>query len=245
MKEKSKLKVGVFGNGSFGSFISGVFAKGLTDIQLYNYEVKAHTETELKNVLNCDVVVLAVPFNAYPQLLKDISHRLDEDTIVMDVCSVKIKPKDYLRKYLPEHGNFLITHPLFGPQSVKNFNIKGQTLIVTDVIGDKSKKFLDLIDTSLQPKIISISADEHDKVMAQVHALTFFVAKGLGDLGLQEIPFRTPSYKMITDMVVFDKSHSADLYDTIQAANPYAEEIREEFIASLQKAHVRDRKSKG
>lgn len=244
MQQKSKLKIGVFGNGSFGSFIGEVFTKGLSDILLYNYEAKAHTEAALDSVLKCDVVVLAVPFNAYPALLKAISSRLNKDTVVMDVCSVKVKPKNDLKKYLPNHKNFLITHPLFGPQSVKNFNIKGQTLIVTDVIGNQSKDFLNFIETSLQPKIVAISADEHDRVMAQVHALTFFVAKGLGDLGLQEIPFRTPSYKMITDMVVFDKSHSADLYDTIQAANPYAEEIREEFITSLQKAHVRDRKSK-
>lgn len=244
MRQKSKLKVGVFGNGSFGSFISEVFTKGLPDIQLYSYDAKAHSEAALDSVLKCDVVILAVPFNAYPHLLKTISSRLDKNTVVMDVCSVKVKPKNDLNKYLSKHKNLLITHPLFGPQSVKNFDIKGQTLIVTDVIGSKAEDFLDFIETNLRPKIVAISADEHDRVMAQVHALTFFVAKGLGDLGLKEIPFRTPSYKMITDMVLFDKSHSADLYDTIQAANPYAEEIREAFITSLQKAHSRDKKSK-
>ena len=238
MQRKTELKIGIFGQGAFGSFIKEVFAKGLPNINLYSYDSQKHSKTSLNNVLGCDIIVLAVPFSAYPHLLKMLSSHIKKETVIMDICSVKLAPKEYLLQYLPGHEQFLITHPLFGPQSIKNHDIRDATLIVTDVIGQKSRDFLSMIEKNLQPHIVTISADEHDKVMAQVHALTFFVAKGLGGLNLQDIPFRTPSYKMITDMVKFDTVHTAELYDTIQKANPYAASIREKFIDSLRLAHL-------
>lgn len=39
-------------------------------------------------------------------------------------------------------------------------------------------------------------------------------------------------------MVKFDTVHTAELYDTIQKANPYAASIREKFIDSLRLAHL-------
>lgn len=79
-----------------------------------------------------------------------------------------------------------------------------------------------------------MSADEHDRTMAQVHALTFFVAHSLREMNLPTPQFMTPSYRELLDLVELDKRHSSDLYNTIQNGNPYAAGMREAFIACAQ-----------
>lgn len=62
--------------------------------------------------------------------------------------------------------------------------------------------------------------------MAQVHALTFFVARGLENMDLPEVPFMTPSYQQVLDLIKLDRAHSAELYNTIENGNPYTAKMR-------------------
>lgn len=75
--------------------------------------------------------------------------------------------------------------------------------------------------------------EEHDKRMAEIHALTFFIARALTKLDLQSEPFMTPSFQKLLDLVALDESHSEALFRTIENGNPFAADERKKFLDEL------------
>ncbi len=227
--------VGIIGQGSFGKFFGQLFPSSTT-ILGYDEKVKSRTSNVQRatfdEVAHADVVILAVPLQAYPKVLERLSQELQPETLVMDVCSVKVRPRELLRAYLPNHPNLLVTHPLFGPQSAAQ-STRGHQLIVTHHIGTKSKVMLHYCQTVLDLEIIKMPDREHDEIMADIHALTFFVARGLSNLKLEDHPFSTPSYQMILDLVTFDHSHSQQLFETIEQGNSYSEHVRDRLVKTF------------
>jgi prephenate dehydrogenase len=217
--------LGVIGQGSFGTFMADKLADYF-EIQTYRL---SDPDSQLQVVCNCDYVALAVPFDAYPETLKKIADLTPKSSVIVDVCSVKTLPIAAIKEILPEH-KLLATHPLFGPQSAAK-TLKNHTIIVVEVPGSeivtaKGEKFFEKL--GLVVKIMT--AEEHDKLMAQVHALTFFVARGLTLYGVDEQTVMTPSYQELLDLANLEKHHSPELFATIQLANPYASEARDRLM---------------
>jgi prephenate dehydrogenase len=176
--------------------------------------------------------LLAIPLHTLPATLERLKENLRPDTLLVDVCSVKVKPQQLYASILPEHANVLVTHPLFGPQSAAN-GTKGHRLIVTKQSGEQAVHVLEFCRQQLGLEVHEMTADEHDKIMARVHALTFFVARGLGEMQLADETFMTPSYKMLMDLVRLDTSHSEELFKTVEQGNPYAQAERQRLLASF------------
>lgn len=228
--------VGIIGLGSFGALAASLIPK---EIEVVGYDQTKSAMTPIRNgslsgVMESDVVILAVPLDAYASLLAKIEPLLKPETLLIDICSVKLKPDQLLREYLPNHPNILVTHPLFGPQTAAPGKTKGHDLIVTKSLGKKATEVLDFCKTTLELSIYHMTPEAHDQAMAQVHALTFFVARGLADTPMQKVPFQTPSFQMILDLVKLDRTHSDELFRTIQHGNPYAATVRKQVVKSFQ-----------
>lgn len=225
--------VGFVGFGSFGRFAASILPQSDDlEIRAYDRDPKPMMNVKLESleaVIDSDIVVLTIPLEAYPEVLPLIAKRVKPETLLIDICSVKTKPEALLTKHLPDHKNVLLTHPLFGPQSASD-STTGHKLIITKSEGELATVVLDYAENQLGLTIHQMTAEEHDRLMAQVHVLTFFVARGLSSLDLAASPFVTPSYRMITDLVAFDRSHSDELFRTIQQGNPYADEMREHVV---------------
>jgi prephenate dehydrogenase len=227
---------GIIGLGSFGQFIATLLPPSA---KVYGYdsqtksEHKKITQASFEEITQCDAVILAVPLSAYPEVLGRLQSSISADCLVIDVCSVKSAPEEYFQEYFPNHKNILMTHPLFGPQSA-NDSTKGHKLLVTKSIGDSAEELLRYCEDVLELDIKHTNAHDHDKLMAQVHVLTFFVARGLSSMNLADVLFTTPSYKMIQDLVTFDETHTDSLFQTIQSGNPYASEMRKHFVETFQ-----------
>lgn len=233
--------VGVVGLGGFGKFVVSLLPDSVeilvNDADAKRIPEKAH-EATLGKVASADVVILAVPLASYEELLPQLAKDIRPETLVIDVCSVKSMPEELIKKFLPQHANILATHPLFGPQSAKN-GTKDHQLIVTSKRGEIADKVLDYCSEKLGLDIVHLSADEHDKIMGQIHVLTFFLARALGEMKLKDTPFMTPSYKMISDLVTFNASHSNELFETIQLGNPYAATMRDAVIKAFEDVNDR------
>jgi prephenate dehydrogenase len=80
-----------------------------------------------------------------------------------------------------------------------------------------------------------MSPEEHDKEMAWVHGLTFFVGRALLNMNPPQSELSTHYYQKLIDLVEVEKHHSTELFLTIQRGNPYAEAIRREFIDKISK----------
>ena len=226
------LQVGIIGFGSFGQFAASALAAHTAVVAWAPGDIvppPGVRAVTFKEVAAADVIILAIPLSAYEEVLGKLKPIVRSESLIVDVCSVKVRARDELRRLLGDHSNLLITHPLFGPQSAAN-GTAGHDIIVTDAVGDLAERCVLFCEQTLGLRVTRISVEEHDRVMAYVHVLTFFVARGLRTMNIPELPFTTPSFSEIVDLIQLDAKHSDELFRTIQQGNPYGDEVRRELV---------------
>lgn len=227
------MKLGVIGYGRFGQFMAEKFSRFLT-VQVYdpNQDVPADVTASLDEVCKANYLMLAIPLKAYESVLKTVKSKIGSQTIVLDVASVKLEPIRLIKRYLPRQP-FIATHPLFGPESAA-VSLRGHTIIFCESnVPDSELENLERLCIAMGLHIEKMSADEHDRQMATVQSLTFFIAQGLSRYGLDRMKLSTPSFERLLQLADLDKSHSEDLLDTIFRGNPYAREVRRKFIDEM------------
>ncbi len=228
--------VGIIGFGSFGSFLARQLDPYCSVKVHARREVDAKWSASLQEVAKCDYVVLSIPLSVYPEMLRKLKPELSTTSVVVDVCSVKMEPVQLIKNILPKQP-LLATHPLFGPESAEA-SLSGHTLVVCPEDSDSTsiKELTDFV-SNLGIEIVFMSAQEHDKEMAVVHGLTFFIAHALKDFGLHDQKLSTPSFKKLLALVQLEKHHTYDLFLTIQRGNPMTKEVREQFISVAKGLH--------
>lgn len=229
------MRVGIIGFGAFGQFIAGQFPKGIK-LEVFSRKDRKSEFPEIKfvsleEITECEVIILAINIENYQQVLTNVAPNLSRKNIIVDVCSVKSKPLKILKETLNGRCQFVATHPLFGPQTKGD----GKNIVVSGYELDDKEKVFNYIKNQLGLNIIEMSADEHDKQMAWVHGLSFFLGRGLKELELPKTPIETEYYKKLLEIVELEKAHTLELFNTVQKGNPYAQEIREKFIEVLNK----------
>ena len=224
------MKISIIGNGSFGTFA----AKALSPYaDIYTYDKNPDDNTlNLQDITSMDAILLAIPLSAYQDVLGQLKPILKKETLVIDICSVKVPSRDLVLGTLESHPNILVSHPLFGPQSAAS-GLAGHDIIITNVIGEQANKAVTFLKEKLHLNTHLMTAEEHDRMMAYVHALTFFIARGLSDLEIPSIPLKTPSFAMLQALIDLDHKHSDELFMTIQKGNPYAADVRKAMIEEL------------
>lgn len=232
------MQISIFGFGDFGKLITKYLVSH-ADVFVYNRN-QAHTEAivqygatpaTLEEAAAADVIILAVTLDALESTLRNIAPHIKPGALVADVTSVKVKPAEMMQRLLPAHCQILATHPLFGPISAAE-TLTGQKIVIDPIRVNnlpEIEKFL--IDLDLE--IVHMTSDEHDHEMAWVHALTFFVGRGLVKIDPPQSSLNTNYYDKLMDIVNIERTHSPQLFDTIQNGNPYAAEMRKKFMTSL------------
>ncbi len=243
-----KIKsIGILGFGNFGRFIVGKLPAdmeiGVCDTASIDDLPENASQVSFEKIVAYDALILAIPLSAYSGVFEKLRNLLPADTLLIDICSVKVVPTRMIEKHLPDHKHLLVTHPLFGPRSARG-SLKGYQLIITKKQGEKAEAAVRFFkEEGLQ--LVMATPEEHDKSMALIHALTFFVGRGLADMNLEQIPYETPSYKMLKDLVYLDQSHSDDLFTTIELGNPYAADARKRFMKTFAELEASLEEKKG
>ena len=236
MKAKS---VGLIGYGSFGELLVELL-HGRVKTKVYSRtsgKVPRHLRASIEEVAVCDYVVLAIPLAVYQAVLAELAKLIAPTTVVIDVCSVKVVPCELISELLP-HNRLVATHPLFGPQTAAA-GLKNLTMVICDEESDAAQALLvDAFCKTLGLKVVHMSADEHDRQMAKVHALTFFVAEALNGLDLESVTLKTPSFAKLTDLASLTEVESRALLDTLQTGNPYAAGVRREFVRKVEEQEL-------
>lgn len=227
--------IGIIGMGSFGSFAAKVLKEHVSvvvhDKKLRGNEAGVQS-VPMSELARAEVIILAVPLSSIRDVLCRLKPLLAANTLLVDVCSVKMAPREIYKDVLPNHHEVLLTHPLFGPESARD-DTAGHDLIVTGPVTKKGELAIDFCRNQLGLTVTHVTAEDHDKTMAEVHALTFFIAKALNNMNLDKPRFKTPSFRMLEDLVQYDLHHSDDLFLTMQLGNTFAGEIRNRFVQSI------------
>ena len=117
------MEIGIIGFGRFGKLLTKYLSE---DFKVYifnrsdkNEEIKKTNgiPASLEEVCKKDVVIPCVPISQFEETLNEIKGLLKENSLIIDVCSVKEYPVEVMKKILPEKTQILATHPMFGPDS--------------------------------------------------------------------------------------------------------------------------------
>jgi prephenate dehydrogenase len=224
--------VGIIGFGSFGKFLAEKLSS-YAHVSVYSHRgIASSWAAELEQVVNSDYVILAIPLQHYESVVEKIRPYLLPGTVIVDVCSVKVKPITTLKRLLPQQP-IVATHPMFGPQSASE-SLKGHTIIMCPE--SSAKRPYDEIRAFCQSvglEVVQLSADEHDQEIAVVQGLTFFVARALSNMGLHSQQLYTPSFGRLLNLVELEEHHSKELFELIQNDNSHAAKVRERFVTKV------------
>jgi prephenate dehydrogenase len=235
---------GIVGYGHFGEFVARSFARErgasvlVTDVDAGKIPTRRRgiRAAPMPEIAQCDAVVVAVPFAGLEDALKGLRDHLDERTVVMDVVSTKALATSLMRNVLGDDANLLATHPLFGPPSMKRMQ-KGQHLVVTYTQGDRAAAFRRFLEHRFGLQILDLDPEEHDRTMAYMQALPFFIARALVDLDILDLEHREalslPSFEKLATIAAIEQHHTDGMFDTSQRSNPFAAEARRQFIEVL------------
>lgn len=244
------MEIGIIGFGRFGKLLTKYLAQDLK-VYVFNRSDKAKEIKEnnaipasLEEVCKKDVVIPCVPISQFEGVLNKIKNLLLENSLVVDVCSVKEYPVELMKKKLPEKVQILATHPVFGPDSAAE-SLKGAKIVlckarIPDDLYEKIKSILK--EKGLV--VIETTPEEHDKEIAKSLLLTHFIGRGLIDIGVANLEIDTEGYKRLVYVLDTVKNDTNQLFEDMNKYNKYSKKIREDFIKSLNKIEERLKKWK-
>ncbi|RMG49006.1 MAG: prephenate dehydrogenase/arogenate dehydrogenase family protein [Acidobacteria bacterium] len=235
--------VGLVGFGRFGRALAELFSRSGRGVRAYDPKAAVpepwRTASPAELAAAADVLVLAVPVPAVKTALRQLLPALGSDHLVIDVSSVKKRPMEAMRELLGERIAWAATHPLFGPSSLALGERPLRVVVCPRRPGDEAARRARRLYESAGCEVVEQDADEHDRLMARSHALAFFVAKGLLDIGAGEgLPFSPPSFQAMARTIEAVRSDASHLFLAIENENPYAAEARQALLDAMSRVHA-------
>jgi prephenate dehydrogenase len=187
-----------------------------------------------KEALSKDIIIPALPSQYLEEFFVHNKDLVNLNALVIDVCSVKIKPVEVLKRVLPIDCEILSTHPMFGPFSAKNGIKKLQIMVFPTRINEsRYKSIKQFLSNQLGLSVIQCTPEEHDKELAYILGLTQLIGRAVQDMNIPETNLRTRAYEDLLDMKKIQGADSWDLFESITKENPYAKEVVKSFTECL------------
>ena len=229
--------IGLLGHGRFGAaFASLLGDHGHAWIGWDAAEAvpDAHAARDLDAlVAGSDLIVVCVPLDAFEPVLRDLRPRLQPRHQVMDVCSVKETPSRLMREILGDAIGHVGTHPLFGPLSIARAEPL-RTVVCPSAGHPRTAQLARDLFASIGSEVMDQDPSSHDRSMALTHAMAFFIARGLVDLGVgSDLRWAPPSFAALAASIAAVRADAGHLFNAIQNQNPYAAATRQQFIEAL------------
>jgi cyclohexadieny/prephenate dehydrogenase len=136
-----------------------------------------------KSVDGSDLVIISVPVGIYKQVGEAISSHLKKDAIIIDVGSVKSSVIKDLSPYIPDHAEFIPSHPIAGTEDSGPENgfaklFEGRWAIITPT-SKNTKNAINKISEFWKKcgSMVKIMTPEHhDKVLGITSHLPHLIA---------------------------------------------------------------------
>lgn len=239
------MKIGIIGFGRLGRLISKNLAQ---DFELLVYD-KAGFEKEiveigasavsLSELCQAEVVIPFVPISEFENIIKEISPLLKEDSLVIDVCSVKIHPMKIMHELLPKKIQVLGTHPMFGPDSAKTTLMGSKIVLCKHRIHEDLYQNIKAYLSKFGLKVIEASAEQHDKEISSSLLLTHFLGRTLIDFDAKQLDIDTAGYRRLMKILTTVENDTWQLFEDMNKYNPFAKETIDRFLSTQNK--IKDR----
>jgi prephenate dehydrogenase len=141
---------------------------------------------DLMTVAQADVLLIAVPVRALPEVLQGIANHLPSTSLVMDVGSTKSDALAHQKLLGNKRGQFVPAHPIAGREKSGAFAaeaslFQGKHVILTpssETASDKVAQATELWQAT-GARVLQMSAAEHDQIFAAVSHLPHILAFAL------------------------------------------------------------------
>ena len=153
------------------------------------WEIGAITEicdTAEKAVQQADLVILATPILAMPELLERIAPELKRGVLVTDTASTKVQILNWAKTLLPAHVMFVGGHPMAGRElsgihAAEAGLFEGCTYCLTPAGQASSKGVAQLKEIVMQlgAHALVLDAVRHDRLVAGISHLPFVLSSAL------------------------------------------------------------------
>lgn len=224
------MKIGIVGGmGRMGRWFEEFFLSIGHEVLVSDMQT-AYSAKDIAEM--CEIVMLAVPMEVFPDVVRELGPFMSEDAFLTDICS--LKEKQVL--CMMEHTVCSVagTHPLFGPGESE---MKGRRIALCPGRGQKWLDWWEAMLVENGALCVRYTPAEHDRTMAWVQALNHFILMCLGmSIDEEGIEFKnlmhlaTPSFERQLDILARLSMQDPELYATIQMDNPYSESVINSFI---------------
>ncbi len=233
------MEIGIIGFGRFGKlltkYLSGDFKVYVSSRSSKDGEIQKANgiPASIEEVCSKDMVIPCVPISHFEETLKDIKGMLKDNSLVVDVCSVKEYPIKLMKGMLPKKVQILATHPMFGPDSAAE-SLKGNKIALCKIRVNNER--YEKIKSYLKEKgliVIETTPEKHDMESAKSLLLTHFIGRALIELGATSMEIDTEGYKRLMKILDTVKNDTTQLFEDMNKYNKYSKKIRGDFIKAL------------
>jgi prephenate dehydrogenase len=193
----------------------------------------------LEEACSQEIVILCVPISAMQASLKQMAPLVRTDALIVDVCSVKVYPVQWMKELLPESVEILATHPMFGPDSAA-VSLAGYKIVLCPVRIERPQRY-EKIRHWLEKKhlaIIETTPADHDKKIAISLALTHFIGRSLAEFDAPPLNIDTEGYKRLLHILDVTNNDTMQLFEDMHSYNPYAIDKRQAFMRAMEKINA-------
>lgn len=186
----------------------------------------------IEEVLQQPIIIPSIPSQFFRDFFSTHRALVRPDALVIDVCSVKVRPLQVLEELLPATCRIIGTHPLFGPSSVtKNGGLQGLRLVISHVRANDAvyARLTRFLSDELGLEVIEKTPEEHDKDMAYVQGLSHYIGRVMGLMDIPNTRLATFAYDDLVDMKNIQGKDSWEVFESIMEENPYAADINHKF----------------
>ena len=153
--------------------------------------------------------------------------------MVVDVCSVKALPVQWMCDILPATIPILATHPMFGPDSAADA-LTGRKIVLCPVRLPPERYAC--IRDYLAAKglvLMETTPEAHDRQIAVTLALTHFIGRSLSRFGAPALDIDTEGYQRLRHILGVVENDTWELFQDMHGYNPFAAQTRRAFIAAM------------
>lgn len=180
------------------------------------------------------VIVVCVPVPALEGVLRALVPMLGPSHLVMDVGSVKERPAREMARVLGAAVPWCATHPLFGPAALQRGERPLRAVVCANGVHAGAHGRARAFYEELGCEVLEQTPEEHDALMAETHALAFFVARAMQELGAGEgAAFVPPSFRAMAQTIETVRVDAGHLFEVIQRDNAYAGAARARLMDAL------------
>lgn len=237
---ESEFTFSIIGTGRFGSFW-GTQLNRFFPVLCFDENADRNREeiscgqwATLEECLACDYVFLTIPIRRIEDFLKKNAQLFRPGSVVIDCASVKMCVVEWFHQYLPQSVNFAASHPLFGPDSAR-YSLKNHVITLQPgrLPYVRYKVLVDLFSREMGLRVLNISAEEHDRMMAYNLSLIHHLGRTFHHMQISRLPLIMANLERMNHISRIAANDTEELFQDFYRFNPFAEKIRDDFLENF------------